>query len=148
MNAGQLWEEYRKENPQADRYEAWAFCGGGAVGDQLAALVLEGTKTATASALIAYQLEKEPLPEVGCYSVILLDNKEAVCIIRDTKVSQVPFDEVSERHAYLEGEGDRSLAYWRSVHEEFFSPDYEAAGLPFDRKGICVLEEFEVVFRA
>ena len=31
-------------------YEAWAFCGGGEAGDRLAALVLEGIKTATSSA--------------------------------------------------------------------------------------------------
>ena len=33
----------------------------------------------------------------------------------------VPFDEVDEEHAYLEGEGDRSLEYWREVHERFFT---------------------------
>ena len=33
--------------------------------------------------------------------------------------------EVSEEHAYKEGEGDRSLAYWRAVHEEFFTKEFE-----------------------
>lgn len=148
MTAQEMWEQYSAESGVDAPYEAWAFCDGGEVGDKLARLVLAGIKTATASAYIAYQTENEPVPKVGDHSVILWDNGEAACIIRDTKVSLVPFDEVSERHAYLEGEGDRSLAYWRQVHEEFFTPDYEEAGKPFDRHGLVVLEEFDVVYRA
>ncbi|MDD3410721.1 MAG: ASCH domain-containing protein [Eubacteriales bacterium] len=144
MTAQQMWMLF--PHPADATYEAWAFCGGGEVGDRLAALTLAGTKTATSSARIAYELEHDPLPHPGGYSVILLDNGDAVCVIRDTKVSVVPFDEVGERHAYLEGEGDRSLAYWRQVHREAFAPDYEQAGLPFDEHGLCVLEEFEVVY--
>lgn len=71
----------------------------------------------------------------------------AACIIRDMKVSVVPFDQVSVEHAYKEGEDDRSLEKWREVHRRAFSPDYEAAGLAFDESGDCVLEEFEVVWK-
>lgn len=148
MTAQELWDRFTRRTGIVAPYEAWAFCGGGEIGDELARLTLEGTKTATASAYIAYETEKEPIPEVGCYSVVLYDDGSAACIIRDTKVTTVPFNQVSPRHAYLEGEGDRSLAYWKKVHREFFTPDYEAAGLPFDECGLCVLEEFEVVERA
>lgn len=147
MKQQQMWEAYRKENPAADKYQAWAFCGGGEIGDRLANLVLEGKKTATASVLIAYQTENEPIPQVNDYSVVLYDNNEAACIIQTTKVSLVPFNEVSKEHAYHEGEGDRSLDYWRRVHKTAFTPDYEAVGKSFDEKGICVLEEFRIVFR-
>ena len=147
MTAQEMWDLFsRTQKIEAD-YEAWAFCGGGEAGDRLAELVLQGIKTATASACIAYEAEHEPFPQPGEYSVILYDSGEAACIIQDTAVHIVPFDEVSARHAWLEGEGDRSLAYWRQVHEEFFTPDYEAQGLPFDRHGLCVLEEFKLVYR-
>lgn len=147
MKAEQMWKLYAERHQIDAPYEAWAFCGGGEVGDQLARLVLEGKKTATASALIAYQTEGDEPPTEGCYSVVLFDNGEAACIIRTVAVSIVPFNQVSERHAYLEGEGDRSLAYWRTVHREAFEPDYEMAGLKFDENGMCVLEEFEVVYQ-
>ena len=146
MKQEEMWSCYQKQNLSAKMYEAWAFCGGGEVGDRLAGLVLEGKKTATASARIAYETEGEELPKAGDFSVILYDNGEAACIIQTEKVSVVPFDEVSERHAYLEGEGDRTLAYWRKVHREAFSPDYEAAGTRFDEHGLCVLEEFCLVY--
>ena len=150
MTAEQMWRVFCESSgvPEQTPYSAWAFCGGGAIGDELAQLVLAGTKTATASALLAYELEKEPLPETGEYSVILLDNGEAAGVICDTKVTLVPFDEVSGEHACKEGEGDRSLAYWKKVHREAFVPDYEAAGKPFDEHGLCVLEEFELRYPA
>lgn len=71
----------------------------------------------------------------------------AACIIRDTKVSVVPFNQVSAYHAFKEGEDNRSLKKWREVHRRAFTPDYKAVGLDFDEKGDCVLEEFEVVYR-
>lgn len=147
MTAEEMWQLYAQKDGIDDQYEAWAFCGGGEVGDRLAELTLAGIKTATSSALIAYRIENEEMPKDGCYSVILYDNKEAACVIRSNKVSIVPFNQVSERHAYLEGEGDRSLDYWRRVHREAFEPDYKIAGKDFDENGLCVLEEFEVVYK-
>ena len=146
MNAQELWEVYSKGNNVNNRYEAWAFCDGGSIGDQLADLAIAGIKTATSSAYISYQTSNDPIPCAGDYSVILYDNGDAACIIRTTSVALTPFDEVPERHAYLEGEGDRNLACWREIHREAFTPDNDEAGMPFDEHGLCVLEEFELVF--
>lgn len=46
------------------------------------------------------------------------------------------------------GAVDRSLAYWKAVHREAFTPDFEAAGKPFDEHGLCVLEEFALLYPA
>ena len=142
-----MWKQFSEENHMDAHYDAWAFCGGGEVGDRLAGLVMKGIKTATASAYISYQTENEDIPKAGSYSVILLDNNEAVCIIQTTDVSLVPFNQVSAEHAYLEGEGDRDLAYWRRVHKTAFTPDYQEAGKEFDENGLVVLERFQIVHR-
>lgn len=144
-----MWQEYcHATNTDINtRHDIWKFCGGGMVADELASLVLAGRKSATLSSKIAYEIENEDLPKVGTYSVILYDNDEAACIIKDTKVSIVPFSEVSTEHAHKEGEDDRSLSKWREVHRRFFTLDYNKAGLDFDENGDCVLEEFEVVYR-
>lgn len=102
MTAEQMWNLYASAANIRSSYEAWSFCDGGEAGDRLAGLVLEGTKTATSSPLISYENEGIEPPEDGCYSVILFDNQEAACIIRTNKVSLVPFNQVSERHAWLE----------------------------------------------
>lgn len=143
MNAQEMWSLYsQKENITAD-YEAWAF---GDQPDELAQLVLKGIKTGTASAYPIYELEGLELPKEGEYSIILDAQDNAVCIIKTEKVFIVPFDEVDERQAYKEGEGDRSLAYWRKVHEEFFKGEMQEAGLIFDNKMKVVCEEFIRVY--
>ena len=139
MTAQGMWE---KSGLQGN-YQAWAF---GGAPDKLARLVLQGVKTATCSALALYEHENEAIPKAGDYSVILDSDEQAVCIIRTTKVYIAAFDQVSERHAYLEGEGDRSLEYWRQVHEEFFTEELKTIQQNFDAKMELVCEEFEVVF--
>ena len=145
MREEELWKAYcEKENIDIDTpYEAWEF---GDAPDKLADLVLRGIKTATASGYDLYFIEgaEEPLPQPGDYSVILNSKDEAVCIIQTTRTSVVPFDEVSEAHAYKEGEGD--LTYWRELHEDLFSKWLEEVGLHFSQDSLVVLEEFRVVY--
>ena len=69
-----------------------------------------------------------------------------MCVIRTTRVYTVPFDRVSAGHAFKEGEGERSLAYWRRVHEDFFRNELARAGLEFSPSMPVVCEEFEVVY--
>ncbi|MBY0098393.1 ASCH domain-containing protein [Mesobacillus maritimus] len=144
----QLWEEYRKMEPNSPTdYVAWAFGNTKEMADDLAQLVVEGTKTATASNYLLYELENEALPYVGMYNIILDGNGEAVAIAVTTSVVVVPFDEVSEEHAYLEGEGDRTLTYWRDVHEDFFTNELEGVNREFHHKIPVVCERFEVVYK-
>lgn len=144
MTHQQLWAAYRAAHPEAgEDYEAWAY---GADPDALAELTRAGIKTATASAGVWYEGGEEPLPRAGEYSVILDSRDEAVCVIRTTRVYTVPFDQVGAEQAYREGEGDRSLDYWRRAHEDFFRAELEEAGLEFSPSMPVVCEEFEVVW--
>ena len=145
MTAQQMWEKYKTIAQIEDNaYDSWAF---GSDPDTLAALVLSGKKTATASVAVLYELEGEALPKAGEYSVILDSKDTALCIIRDTMVSVVPFRDVDTQHARLEGEGDLSLAYWRDVHRSCFSEWMQEDGLVFTEDTEIVLERFEVVYR-
>src|SRR5699024_5770302 len=82
-------------------------------------LTLLKIKTATSSAYPIYVKYDEPLPQVGSYSIILDKQDHAVCIIQTTEVTIIPFDQVNDEHAYLEGEGDRTLDYWRKYMQIF-----------------------------
>ncbi|QKY68813.1 ASCH domain-containing protein [Lentibacillus sp. CBA3610] len=115
--------------------------------DELAELVLEGTKTATASNYTLYQLEEEPLPFVGLHNIILDGEGEAVAIVETTSVEVVPFDEVTEEFAYLEGEGDRTLRYWHEVHEAFFKKELEDVNRAFHYKIPVVCEKFKLIYK-
>ena len=144
MTAQEMWEIFSSQNRIRHKYEAWAF---GDDPDKLAALVLDGIKTATSSGYEWYSVDGEDLPKEGQYSVVLDSKGQAVCIIRNTKVYMTTFEEVSAEHAWKEGEGNRTLAYWREVHERYFRQcDTEAGYSFFHNKMKLVCEEFEKVY--
>ena len=144
MKPQEMWNAYKQINPSiGDEIDAWAF---GVEADLLADLVLKGEKTATASAYDLYAVDNDPLPQEGTFDVILDSQDQAVCIVEVTKVSVQPFHQVSADHAYKEGEGDKSLAYWRQVHEEVFTEWMSEVGLTFTPDSKVVLEEFRKVY--
>lgn len=144
MNAQTMWKMFKAlSGINTDEYDAWQF---GDDPDALAQLVLAGRKTATSSAFPLYALENEPLPSENQYSVILDSQNEAVCIIRNLRVTIIPYCDISEDHARSEGEGDLSLSHWRKVHEAFFTKEMSGAGISFDESMPVVCEEFEVVY--
>lgn len=125
-----------------DTPDAWAFGVTADQADELLGLVLSGTKTATSSALWSYEADNEPLPVVGELSIVCDGQGRPRALLRLTDVMVTTLDDVSESHAFAEGEGDRTLAYWRRAHEDFFRSHLPAGrevagGMP------VVLERFE-----
>lgn len=143
----EFWEAFKSKEGLTDaNYQAWAFGDSPEMANHLAELVVKGIKTATTSACALYE-ENEPLPKVGEYNTILNGIGEPVVLTKTVVTEIVSFDAVSWEHAYHEGEGDRSLAYWRKVHEAFFKRAYAEAGLAFDQSIPCFCEVFEVVYK-
>ncbi len=62
-----------------------------------------------------------------------------------TKVDVVPFDEVDEAYAAVEGEGDGSLAYWREAHEQYFNDVCRRFGGQFDGRTPVICQTFRVI---
>ncbi|WP_235345900.1 ASCH domain-containing protein [Brevibacterium sp. UCMA 11754] len=113
--------------------------------DELLALVLDGTKTATASALWDIESEDEPIPQVGEASMILDGRNRPRAVIVTTAVEIVAFSAVNAAHAHSEGEGDRTLKEWREVHEQFWRR-YGQSSRAFSSDMPVVCERFELVF--
>ena len=83
----EYWKEYWKDREAPIEVTAWQF---GENPDYLAQLVVEGVKTATCSAYELYEVEGEPLPRIGDYSIILNSKDEPVCIIQTVDVQIMP----------------------------------------------------------
>lgn len=146
MTENEMWTAYIARFPEKSNatYDAW--CYGSDDPDQLAALTLCGKKTATASAYPFYPFEGSPLPMVGQLNLILRTDGTAACITQNTHVNVVPFCEVTAEHAFKEGEGDRTLAFWRRVHEQVFTMELREIQAEFSQDMLVVCEEFSVVF--
>ena len=125
------------------RPPAWAFGATPEQSDELLALVLEGTKTATASAQADYVKEGEDLPEPGTLGIVLDGAGHPRALVVTTEMRVVPFDQVDAEHARDEGEGEGSLEQWRAVHERFFA---EHADGGFRPDMPVVLERFRLLY--
>lgn len=89
--------------------------------DLLLVPILKGIKTATCSSLWEWEHENEAPLVPGTLTAIIDGSGDARCIIETLEVTQTPYNEVDAKFAYDEGEGDRTLEYWRTSHWEFFS---------------------------
>ncbi len=154
MQPEELWRAYLATLPaghphRSAGYTAWPFGDSPELADELVTLVLAGTKTATASLALAYESEDgEPMPAPGDLSVILDGANRPVCIIETTEIRVLPFGQVDPQFAYDEGEGDRSLAYWRDAHTRFFTRECRQYGCTVTDDLPIVCERFRVVYRA
>ncbi|HZJ48692.1 MAG TPA: ASCH domain-containing protein [Acidimicrobiia bacterium] len=139
-----FWAEFVRVTGIDGPYEAWAF-GDESLSDlatELALLVRDGPKRATAGLAAKYEAESESLPMVGDLSIILDGRGEPVCVIRTTQVDTRRFGDVDEAFAWDEGEGDRTLVWWRWAHVWF----YEQFGIRVDEDTPMVLERFELLW--
>lgn len=139
-----FWSSFADATGTDAPYGSWAFGGDDTpeLATELALLVRDGPKRATTGMLSVFEADHEPLPQVGGYTVILDGAGEPVCIIRTTRVDIQPFGDVDEEFAWVEGEGDRSLEYWREAHIWFFAND----GTPISDDDTVVLERFDKVW--
>ena len=147
-----MWADYLEsigENADTTsrQFSAWYFGDGEELAANLAALVMAGTKQATAGAQVMYEHEDEALPRVGDYSVVTDFSGHALCVIVTTSVEIVPYAEVTPEFAATEGEGDGSLEYWRRVHWDFFTRELTSIGIEADEMMPVVCEVFELVYQ-
>ncbi|NKI31011.1 ASCH domain-containing protein [Croceivirga thetidis] len=112
----------------------------------LAELVQKGLKKATSHSLLGLQYREETLPKLDDLFIVTDWAGKAKCIVKTTSVKLVPFFAIHAEHARMEGEGDKSLEYWKKVHWDYYTRELE----PFNRlpreSMIVVFERFEKIF--
>jgi uncharacterized protein YhfF len=139
----EYWRAFVEATGIYGSYTAWGFGNDPEMADALGVLVRDGPKRATTSLLSWYEGDDpEPMSQAGDLSVVLDGRGNPICVTRTVGVEVRPFGEVDEAFAWVEGEGDRSLAYWRDAHIRFFASE----GRPVDEETPVVLETFELLW--
>ena len=151
--AASLWADYIAALPPAERNvliepEVWAFGDSPELADELAALVKQGIKTATADLVWIVEFEARSIPKTGDFSVVLDGAGDPVCIIQTTDISIRPYEKVPPEFAYDEGEGDRSLAYWRQAHWSYFGRRCADIGRKPTLTMPVICEHFRLVYQS
>lgn len=150
--ARDMWMQYLESigediNTTKKISTAWYFSNNQETAKKLAQLVKEGVKKATASLKYWYKVAGEPLPKAGDFSVVTDYHGEPQCVIKTTKITIIPFNKVTDNFAFLEGEGDKTLEYWKQVHKVFFIKELKEIGEEFSEDMEVVCEEFELVYK-
>jgi len=94
----------------------------------LGELVRRGDKTATAGLLWQWEAEHAGPPSVGQREVVIDWESAPLAVIEFSEVRVIPFLEVDAEFASDEGEGDRSLAWWRDAHRSYFTRECARLG--------------------
>jgi uncharacterized protein YhfF len=106
--------------------DTFSFGDNPELAEELAELVLDGKKTAS-----CWPVSEGQSTYVGKKMVMLDGSGVPAAVLETVELTRRRFDQVDNAFAFEEGEGDRSLDYWRAAHRRYFnrqgvfSPDME-----------------------
>ena len=144
-----FWADFLTKTERSRKtplYDVFHFGDSEIVSNSLADLVLQGKKVATASLLWEYESEGKRAPQPGDLSVVTNWDGQPWCIIETMEVQVQAFEDVDEEFATAEGEGDRSLLYWREVHWAYFGRVCEKLNRKRSLQMPVVCERFKIIF--
>ncbi|MEO0982720.1 MAG: ASCH domain-containing protein [Pseudomonadota bacterium] len=143
------WSAFQKETGvAADPVDVFAFGDSPDLADSLLALVLSGEKRATCGRKRAYDLEGLDPPRPGDLSLVLDGAGRPRAVIETVDARIAPFASATAAFANEEGEGDKSLEWWRAAHIAFFQRECAKEGVAFDESEDVVFERFRLVWTA
>ena len=146
------WEAFLSTQPvdspyHGKTYVAEGWGDGPEMADELGALIINGIKTGTCSALWEWEAEGEMPYEAGAVTIVLDGGGEPIGIVETVEVAIRKYNEVDADFARAEGEGDLSLAYWREAHQTFFSRVLPKIGKEFSEEMPLVCERFKLIYK-
>jgi uncharacterized protein YhfF len=145
-----MWRAYdmTRTTPDPPEEEPWVgrFGDSPALADELLALVLAGTKRATAGLVRDHVHESDPLPRIGSHWVVCDGDGTPRCILRTTELRLGTLASVDDAFAWDEGEDDRTRTSWLAQHLAYFTRTQAARGESWSDDLEVVFERFRVVW--
>ena len=146
-----MWDSFVEKNPEYSPksfVSAWHFCDKEKDANECAELVALGIKKATTASQWWFDKGFEKYPEIGELNVVTDWAGKAKAIIETTKIERVPYNQVSEEYAAIEGEGDKSLGYWKKVHWDYYTREMKEYGEAPTEDMILICEQFHTLWPA
>lgn len=144
-----LWTDFIEQNPQYIIKEtplSYFFCDNEYDANECAKLVVNRIKKASATSLWWYEQNKEELPIVGDLHIITDWDGNAKAIIEITKIELVQYNRITAEFAKQKGEGDKSLAYWKKVHQAYYTREMKLFNAKFEQDMVIVCEYFKTIY--
>jgi len=145
------WQGFQDQLPPDSPYRGREFMADRwgdtpEMADELGSLISAGIKTATCSSVWEWQAEGQDWESPGLVTVVLDGQGQPLCIIETLEVTVMPYNQVGADFAFDEGEGDRSLNYWREAHRTFFSRSLSKINRQFVEDLPLVCERFKLIY--
>jgi uncharacterized protein YhfF len=131
--------------PPTRDLDVFHFGDGPEIAATLVHLVMKGVKRGTAGWTAVAEREGAQIPRVGLVSIVTDGFGHAQCAIRTERVEHLRFGDIDATHAWVEGEGDRTLEDWREGHQAYFRHEGEHHGLTFDEDSMVFFEHFRLL---
>ena len=112
---------------------------------RLAHAVVKGVKRGTTGWVAAAEHDGSTIPHVGTVSIVTDGFGYAQCAIQSERIERLRFRDVDARHAWAEGEADRSLEDWREGHQRYFASEGAQLGLTFTEDAELFFEHFRLL---
>lgn len=145
----EYWKEFQKKNnyyKNNQQPQSFFFCANKKDADECAELVVKKIKQATSPSVWWFKKNNESFPKVGELAIVTNWDGEPKAIIRTVKIEIAKFKDITKEYAYIEGEGDKSLEYWKKVHWAYYENEMkEFNELPSEDMEI-VCEYFETIW--
>lgn len=140
----EYWKNFQNNNPEyhsLKQPQSFYFCDNKEDADECAELVIKKIKQATSPSVWWFEINNENFPKVGDIAIVTNWNGEPKAIIKTTKVEIVKFKDITAEYAYTEGEGDKSLEYWKKVHWDYYKKEMEEFG-EYPNEGMEIVCEY------
>ncbi|MGM9971618.1 MAG: ASCH domain-containing protein [Anaeroplasmataceae bacterium] len=85
------------------------------------------------------------IPFVGDYNIVIDDSDNAICVIKTTKVSIVPFNDIKEVDAIKLGFD--GLKEFRNIYKDILTSELKEININYQDEALCVIEEFEIIYK-
>jgi len=144
-----FWNDFLRETPKHNKKvipPSFYFCDNEKDANDCAELVVKRIKRATATSLWWFEKNNEPMPEIGDHSIVTDWNGNAKAIIETVKIELIPFNKITSDFAEIEGEGDKTLAYWKKVHQAYYTKEMKPFKEAFNDNMTIVCEHFKTIY--
>jgi len=137
------WQKFLSTLPPGSPYHGKSYIAEGwgdgpEMAEELGALIVNGTKTATCSSLWEWEAEGESPPETGAVTIVLDGGGEPIGIVETAEVTIRKYNEVDADFAHDEGQ---------EAHKTFFSRVLPKIGKQFSKDMPLVCERFRLIYK-
>lgn len=142
-----FWEKVKKEKGiQDDFNDAWGFGDNPELKQEMIELILNGKKRTSTNLLIESKLAGYPDSRIGAYHIILDGEDNPTAVIRTVQLTLGKLEDVSDDHAYWEGEGDRTRETYLNEHIKYYKRIGEQLGFEFNLDLELEFERFKLIY--